>query len=158
MKIIISVFMILGFAQAASAGEPGSVDGPWFLCEYAHSKIPPSDQCRMMDDDGFLLKEGTVHHIKVTNSAETNCRGGRAGHCFLRTAPAVSASRSEIGPVEISGPLIAVDFFGCVQLYGFQQRDGYIEIRPAKEQCFWTPNKHYYLARYEGRLTLTDDD
>ncbi len=156
--IAIAVVLFIAFAHGGKAQpvDPGS--GVWFLCEYAHSKIPPSDNCTMLDDDGFMVRDGVVFHVKITDSKETNCRGERIGNCFKRDAEEISAKTDKIGPIEIASSHLAVDFFGCIQSYDFSSKGAYLEIRPAGEQCFWTPDKHYYLARYEGRIKLIEED
>ncbi len=156
--VAIAAVLFLALAPNAKAQtvDPGS--GFWFLCEYAHSKIPPSDSCAMLDDDGFMVRDGVVFHVKVTDSKQTHCRGERIGNCFNRDADEVTAKTDKIGLIEVTSSHLAVDFFGCIQGYVYAAKGAYIEIRPAGEHCFWTPDKHYYLARYDGRIKLIEDD
>lgn len=154
--IAAAMFAVLGSTATAQPVDPGN--GTWFLCEYAHSKIPPSDNCAMLDDDGFMVRDGVVFHVKVTDSQEANCRGDRAGNCFKRTVEKITTEFGRIGPIEVASSYLAVDYFGCIQSYDFSPKGSYVEIRPAEERCFWTPDKHYYLARYEGRIKLIEDD
>ena len=74
----------------------------WFRCEFAHSRIAPDDDCRMLDDDGFMLVKGVIYHVKVSDSEQTGCRGQRAGQCFLKTRPEITVDGSEIGPIKRS--------------------------------------------------------
>ncbi|MEK9679185.1 MAG: hypothetical protein VW169_12450 [Rhodospirillaceae bacterium] len=156
--IAIAAVLFLALAQTAKAQPVDTGSGVWFLCEYAHSKIPPSDNCAILDDDGFMVRDGVVFHVKVTDSRETKCRGDRIGNCFKRTDEEITAKTDKIGPVEVASPHLAVDYFGCIQSYDFASKGAFMEIRPAGEQCFWTPDKHYYLARYEGRIKLIEGD
>ena len=129
----------------------------WFQCEFAHSRIPPDDDCRMLDDDGFLLVEGLIYHVKVSDSKETGCRGERVGHCFSRSRPEVTVEGTEIGPLNRTAEGFIVDYFGCTQRYQMVPLTNFVKVTPAGEHCFWTPDKHYYIARYKGRLKSAED-
>ena len=129
--------------------------GVWFSCEFAHSRIPPNDQCRMLDDDGFQVIEGTVFHIKVVNSLEKNCRQNRVGNCFLKAQKGLMAERSKIGPIILLNNIAEVTWLGCSQKYLLTEHAHYTEIMPDKEQCWWTPDKRYFVARYDELINLT---
>jgi len=129
-----------------------NIEGAWFLCEYAHSKIPPPDHCAMLDDDGFLIKDGLVHHIKVKNSREVRCRGGRIGNCLRQGTGTYRAQRYSIGPIGVESDKLSVQFLGCTQFYNIIAQEGFFELRPGKERCYWTPDKRYYLSRFSGHL------
>ena len=134
-----------------------TTSGAWFLCEFAHSKIPPDDNCRMLDDDGFMVKDGMVFHIKVNNSREAGCRGGRTGHCVAQGNAPLTADISEIGPIEVGENRITVRFMACSQLYSVTSLGAYIEIKPTGERCYWTPDKGYYLSKYNGPLSVNEE-
>ena len=129
----------------------------WFQCEFAHSKIPPDDDCRMLDDDGFLVVEDIIYHVKVSDSEETTCRGNRIGHCFLRPRPQITVDGDEIGSIVRTSTGFAVDFLGCTQHYKMTPQANFVKVAPDQEQCYWTPDKNYYVARYKGRLISTDN-
>lgn len=133
-----------------------NTDGAWFLCEYAHSKIPPFDGCAVLDDDGFLVREGVVHHIKVSNSREIRCRGGRAGHCLRQGTHTYRADLQSIGPINAGGDQLSVRFLGCKQVYDVIAHEGFVEIKPDTERCYWTPEKRYFLSRFNGPLELSE--
>jgi len=159
LKILALIFAAVYFAPSfVQANELKVSDGIWFRCEFAHSQIPPEDNCRMLDDDGFQVIKGVVHHVKITNSAETNCRHDRVGNCFLRSHPGLEAERSEIGPVEFSEKSAAVTWLGCTQNYGITKQPKYLDIAPVGELCWWTSNKHYFVARYSGPLKIVEEE
>ncbi len=133
-------------------------NGIWFRCEFAHSQIPPEDDCRMLDDDGFQVIKGVVHHVKITNSEETNCRHKRLGNCFLKNHTGLEAERSEIGPIDFSARSASVTWLGCTQKYGITRHPNYLDIAPAGELCWWASNKHYFVARYSGPLKIVEEE
>ena len=132
--------------------------GIWFRCEFAHSQIPPDDNCRMLDDDGFQVIRGIVHHVKVVDSAETKCRNNRIGNCFKKTETGLSAEITEIGPIQLSEKGAEVTWLGCTQKYGITKHTYYLELSPDAEQCWWTPNKRYFVARYAGHIKIISEE
>jgi hypothetical protein len=142
----------------ALADEINMSDGVWFRCEFAHSQIPPEDNCRMLDDDGFQVIKGIVHHVKITNSKEIRCRHNRVGNCFLKNHLGLRAERTEIGPIELSEKGAAVTWFGCTQNYSLTKHLNYIDIVPVGELCWWTPDKHYYVERFRGLLKIVEEE
>lgn len=147
----------------AGATPPDSAmpsDGAWFPCEFAHSRIPPPDDCRIMDDDGFLIARGLIYHIKVTDSRHEGCRHARLGQCFSRQRAEVTVERMRIGPIRPAPGGFSVDFLGCTQSYGIvahgSGEDGFFEVAPTGEPCFWTRDKHYFVAPFAGRLRIVE--
>ncbi len=140
-----------------AAGQIMDLDGAWFSCEFAHSQIPPEDGCRMLDDDGFLIIDGAIDHIKVQNSRQTACRQNRVGNCFWRTRPEVIVERNAIGKLRPTEEGFQVDYWGCTQDYKMRQRSGFFEIRPVSGLCLWASDKRYFLARFNGQLKVTSE-
>ncbi len=133
------------------------IEGQWFSCEFAHSQIPPEDDCDMFDDDGFDVSNGRIFHIKVTNSEETGCRHQRRGQCFERHQEGLRVMRDEIGAISATGSGFAVNYWGCTQEYTMKQHAKYFEIAPTGKRCLWTKEKRYFVARYKGELALSKD-
>ena len=52
--MVLSVLSFFGAATFAHA-ESKAWDGLWFECEFASRQAPPADDCKMLDDDGFLF-------------------------------------------------------------------------------------------------------
>ena len=128
------------------------------MCEFAHSKIPPEDQCKMLDDDGFQIINGLVHRIKVINSKETRCRQNRIGNCLMNTGIDLVAERHKIGPVKLLKNEIYITWLGCSQKYNTILYDNYTEIVPNSEKCWWTADKRYFVARYIGKIKILLDE
>ena len=99
--------LILAFGIRAVAAETPipKLNGAWFPCEFAHSRSPPPDDCRIMDDDGFLIAEGVIHYIKVMDSRHQGCRHERLGQCFERGRQSLVVERRPLGPIspEVGG-------------------------------------------------------
>ena len=129
-------------------------NGTWFFCEFAHSQIPPEDNCKMLDDDGFQIINGIVYRIKIKNSIETMCRHNRVGNCFLRHQVGLFAERSELGPIKLSERKIHLTWLGCTQEYSIIKHSNYSEINPDSEICWWASRKHYFISRYVGDIQI----
>ena len=159
LKITALVFAALFTApNVLQADEINISDGIWFRCEYAHSQIPPEDNCRMLDDDGFQVIKGIVHHVKINNSEETNCRHIRVGNCFLRNHAGLEAWRTEIGPIDLSAKSADVTWLGCTQNYSLTKHATYVDIEPIGALCWWTPDKHYFVTRFGGPIKIVEED
>ena len=133
-------------------------NGIWFLCEFAHSKIPPEDQCNMLDDDGFQIIDGIVHRIKVINSKETGCRQDRIGNCLINTHVNLVAERYKIGPVKLIGNKIYITWLGCSQkyntvLYSHYTEEQQIQFNNLREEKKRKQRKIFYLSP-SGRLKI----
>ena len=59
MKYIFIFLMIslLFFNNHLFANEVKNMEGFWFECEFSGKTQPPEDNCKMLDDDGFLFKK-----------------------------------------------------------------------------------------------------
>ena len=127
------------------------------MCEYAHSNIPPDDQCYMLDDDGFQIIDGVVYRIKVINSKETKCRQGRIGNCLINTNANLVAERQKIGPIKLFENEVHITWLGCTQKYYTIPNYGYTEIRSDADKCWWTADKRYFVSRYVGKIRVISD-
>ena len=116
-KLLQLLLIGITLTGVARAQENQEFLGVWFLCEFAHSEIPPSDDCRMLDDDGFMIRHGVLHHVKVQDSHEKGCRHERIGNCLRQGKAPVTAVISEIGLVEVAGDQLKASFLGCTQVY-----------------------------------------
>lgn len=152
--LLFTVLFLLNTANAETA--PSSLDGLWFSCEYAHSKIPPSDQCETLDDDGFLINGDYIWHMKVQNGDQKGCRGARAGNCFRRERQQLTATQSEIGRLQRTRNGAIIHYLWCDQAYEVTERPAFAEIRPVGPLCFWTSPKVYYVAKWPGELRVVD--
>ena len=158
----ISIFGLLAFiaikvplqASQSKSSETGQWAGTWFTCEFAKSRTPPHDGCEMFDDEGFRFEKGRLTYIRVTDSDETKCRGGKIGQCFTRDKLAITIKTQDRGELNLGNDWITVRYFGCTQKYSFADRSGYREIIPAKDRCFWARKRHFYIARFAGSVSI----
>ena len=102
--------------------------GAWFLCEYAQNKNPRSDGCAALDDDGVLLLEGVIKHVKFGNSREIRWPGGRAGHCQRQGTQTCRVDLQYIGPFDAGSDKQSVRFLGCTRVYDVIAHDCFVEI------------------------------
>jgi len=152
--IVPLLFFVLVYQAVASPLV--DVDGVWFSCEFAHSQIPPDDGCKMLDDDGFLVANGKIDHVKVTDSRQLGCRHERLGQCFLRDREKIVVSRDPLGPIRATTEGFAITNWGCTQDYTMVQRVGFFEIAPTGGRCLWTKEKRYFVTRYRGEMVVSD--
>ena len=141
-------------ATTDGTGPTMNIDGHWFSCEFAHSQIPPEDNCKMFDDDGFIVSKGRIDHIKVTDSQQVNCRHQRLGQCFERTREKIIVSQDSVGPVRATKKGFAVTYWGCTQEYLMSKQADYFEISPTGRHCLWTRDKRYFVARFHGMVEV----
>ena len=150
---LIAINVPLQASQSESSGT-GQWAGTWFTCEFAKSRTPPHDGCEMFDDEGFRFEQGRLTYIRVTDSDETKCRGGKIGQCFTRDKLAITIKTQDRGELNLGNDWITVRYFGCTQKYSFADRSGYREIIPAKDRCFWARKRHFYIARFAGSVSI----
>ena len=48
--------------------------GAWFECEFSGKTTKPTDDCKMLDNDGFIFNKNIAAHISVIDSQEPNCK------------------------------------------------------------------------------------
>ncbi|NQV99679.1 MAG: hypothetical protein HQ483_08275 [Rhodospirillales bacterium] len=156
--VVVPVLLLTALAMASAAAEPDKItlDGLWFTCEYAHSQIPPSDDCKILDDDGFLVEGDFVWHMKVQNGDREGCRGDRSGNCFRRERRQLTAKKKKIGQAVRTAKGAVIDYLWCGQPYEISHGEHYSEVRPVAPLCPWTSKKTYYVARWDGQLTVVD--
>jgi len=155
MQRIMPLLFILTLLIVSPVGA-GSLDGLWFSCEYAHSKTPPTDNCQVLDDDGFLIKGGKIAYVKIANGDQTGCRGDRAGQCFDRSRETLKARTMGIGEVTPTPDGGMISYLWCTQAYTVTRRETHAEVRPSGERCLWTSDKTYYVARWSGKITIEE--
>ena len=158
---IISLCALLTTAIPSQASQSGSPEmekwaGTWFTCEFAKSTTPPHDGCEMFDDEGFRFDDGRLTYIRVIDSEETECRGGKVGQCFARDQAAITIKTQDRGELDLGDVWISVRYFGCTQIYYFADTPTYREIWPDKKRCFWASKRRFYIAPYQGNVTIID--
>lgn len=147
---------VLGFATAPAwaDGDKIKLDGLWFTCEFAHSKIPPPDKCETLDDDGFLVEGDFAWHMKVQNGDREGCRGDRAGNCFKRDRKSIVVKKRKIGEAVRTDKGAIIEYLWCGQPYAITHGPDYSEVRPIEPMCTWTSKKTYYVSRWTGDVEV----
>ena len=132
------------------------LEGVWFTCEFAQRQRPPDDGCKMFDDEGFQLAEGRLRYIRMIGSTETACRSNKKGQCFSSDTQAIRISRTDRGKLTLSKNQFKVRYFGCTQVFYFDDTPKYREIWPDKKRCFWASKRRFYIAPYKGKVTIVE--
>ena len=142
-------------AKIAADDNSASIwDGVWFTCEFAQRQRAPDDGCQMFDDEGFIYEKGQLSYLRMKGSQEVDCRGQKKGQCFKRAKTAIKATQKEIGKARIEGDRLIVRYLGCKQGYHFQQGTDFVTIKPENKACFWSRERHFYIAPFTGRLMI----
>ncbi len=154
---LLILLLVTGHGTRANAeNKPILLDGLWFTCEYAHSQIPPSDDCAILDDDGFLVEGDYVWHMKVQDGDKQGCRGDRAGNCFKRDRKRVTAKKKKIGAAVRTSKGAIIEYLWCGQPYEISHGENFSEVRPVEPLCAWTSKKTYYISRWAGEVKLVE--
>jgi len=140
---------VSGKEQAGSQWE-----GVWFTCEFAQRQRAPDDGCALFDDEGFIYQDGVLSYLRMKGSQETACRGNKKGQCFKRNLPSIKASMKEIGDARIEGQRLIVRYLGCEQGYQFFEGQDFMTIKPENKACFWSRERHFYIAPFTGKLAI----
>ena len=108
----------------------------------------------MLDNDGFLVEQGKISHLKIRNSKQKGCRGNKTGHCFRDETLGLNAKKRKIGEFKIGVNWVEVDYLACKQKFWFKVYENYWHGWPDDQKCFWTRNKEFYVQRYIGELKI----
>ena len=153
-KILIVFCFLLIIPLIGKSSETQNLDGIWFICEFSISNNPPVDNCEMLDNDGFLVEQGKISHLKIKNSQQEGCRGKKTGHCFRDGTLGLNAKKRKIGEFKIGTNWVEVEYLACTQKFWFKVYENYWHGWPDDEKCFWTRNKEFYVQRYIGELKI----
>ena len=130
------------------------LDGIWFICEFSVSNNPPDDSCEMLDNDGFLVEQGKISHLKIKNSKQKGCRGDRIGHCFKDGTLGLKAKKRKIGEFVIGSNWVEIFYLACSQRYWFKEYKNFWHGWPDDKKCLWTRKKEFFVQRYKGELEI----
>ena len=65
------------------ANEIKELKGYWFECEFSGKIKPPNDNCKMLDDDGFLFdNEHAIHTLKTLVVMKKNVKNKKLVSVF----------------------------------------------------------------------------
>ena len=158
ITVIICLFIVINQSHATKIAvddkQTSIWDGVWFTCEFAQRQRAPDDGCALFDDEGFIYQDGVLSYLRMKGSQETACRGNKKGQCFKRNLPSVKASMKEIGDARIEGQRLIVRYLGCEQGYQFFEGQDFMTIKPENKACFWSRERHFYIAPFTGKLAI----
>ena len=153
IKSSLALFFIALLASLpAVADNLPDLDGVWFTCEFTQSKTPPTDGCEMFDDEGFEARDGHITYLRMLGSEEANCKGQKKGQCFPANLPQITVSTKPIGEAVLKDSRLYVTWYGCTQDYTTTQETGFVSVKPDGKDCFWTRERHFYVAPYTGQV------
>ena len=128
------------------------LDGAWFECEFSGKTSQPTDNCQMLDNDGFIFSKNVAAHISVIDSQETNCKKNKIGQCFQSNLSFIKVRRGRKDKVQFENGKLILTFLGCGQVFYLRNKIDYIEAKPDKKKCFLAGKKIFYLKKYNGKL------
>ena len=142
------LFTIINFKAFAIE----SLEGAWFECEFSGKTTPPSDNCKMLDNDGFIFSKNIATHISVINSQETQCKKNKIGQCFPSKIGFVNVRKGRQDKVDFRDSKLILTFLGCNQVFHLKNKVDYVQASPDNKKCFWAGKKVFYLKKYDGQL------
>jgi len=148
--IIIISLIIVSINKQSFALE--RLTGVWFECEFSGKTSKPTDDCNMLDNDGFIFKNNIAAHISVVDSKETNCKKNKIGQCFDSKLKFIKIRKGRQDSVDFKNGKLILSFLGCGQVFHLDKKNNYVEAKPDKKKCFWAGKKIFYLKKYDGEL------
>ena len=128
------------------------LSGAWFECEFVSKTTKPTDDCNMLDNDGFIFKNNIATHISVIDSQEINCKKNKFGQCFKSDLKSIKISKGRQDKVKFEDSKLTLTFLGCGQVFHIANKGKYVVAKPDAKKCFWAGKKVFYLKKYDGEL------
>ena len=150
--LLIVTLLFFNFSFKVFAVE--KLDGAWFECEFSGKTSQPTDNCEMLDNDGFIFTRDKAIHISVIDSQEINCKKNKVGQCFKSDLDFVTARKGREDSVKFGNSKLILSFLGCSQVFHLKDKSIYVEASPDEKKCFWAGKKIFYLKKFEGDLIL----
>ena len=148
--LLIVTLLFFNFSFKVFAVE--KLDGAWFECEFSGKTSQPTDNCEMLDNDGFIFSNNIAAHISVIDSQETNCKKNKIGQCFQSNISFVTVRQGRKDKVKFKDSKLILTFLGCGQVFYLTSKIDYIQAKPDAKKCFWAGKKIFYLKKYNGKL------
>ena len=148
--LLIVTLLFFSFSFKVFAVE--KLDGAWFECEFSGKTSQPTDNCKMLDNDGFIFSNNVAAHISVIDSQETNCKKNKIGQCFQSNISFVTVRQGRKDKVKFEDSKLILTFLGCGQVFYLTSKIDYIQAKPDAKKCFWAGKKIFYLKKYNGKL------
>jgi hypothetical protein len=148
--LLIVTLLFFNFSFKVFAVE--KLDGAWFECEFSGKTSQPTDNCEMLDNDGFIFSNNIAAHISVIDSQETNCKKNKIGQCFQSNISFITVRQGRKDKVKFEDSKLILTFLGCGQVFYLTSKIDYIQAKPDAKKCFWAGKKNFYLKKYNGKL------
>ena len=148
--LLIVTLLFFNFSFKVFAVE--KLDGAWFECEFSGKTSQPTDNCEMLDNDGFVFSNNIAAHISVIDSQETNCKKNKIGQCFQSNISFITVRQGRKDKVKFEDSKLILTFLGCGQVFYLTSKIDYIQAKPDAKKCFWAGKKIFYLKKYNGKL------
>ena len=148
--LLIVTLLFFNFSFKVFAVE--KLDGAWFECEFSGKTSQPTDNCEMLDNDGFIFSNNIATHISVIDSQETNCKKNKIGQCFQSNISFITVRQGRKDKVKFEDSKLILTFLGCGQVFYLTSKIDYIQAKPDAKKCFWAGKKIFYLKKYNGKL------
>ena len=148
--LLIVTLLFFSFSFKVFAVE--KLDGAWFECEFSGKTSQPTDNCEMLDNDGFIFSNNIAAHISVIDSQETNCKKNKIGQCFQSNISFITVRQGRKDKVKFEDSKLILTFLGCGQVFYLTSKIDYIQAKPDAKKCFWAGKKIFYLKKYNGKL------
>ena len=148
--LLIVTLLFFNFSLKVFAVE--KLDGAWFECEFSGKTSQPTDNCEMLDNDGFIFSNNIAAHISVIDSQETNCKKNKIGQCFQSNISFITVRQGRKDKVKFEDSKLILTFLGCGQVFYLTSKIDYIQAKPDAKKCFWAGKKIFYLKKYNGKL------
>ena len=148
--LLIVTLLFFNFSFKVFAVE--KLDGAWFECEFSGKTSQPTDNCEMLDNDGFIFSNNIAAHISVIDSQETNCKKNKIGQCFQSNISFITVRKGRKDKVKFENNKLILTFLGCGQVFYLTSKIDYIQAKPDAKKCFWAGKKIFYLKKYNGKL------
>ena len=148
--LLIVTLLFFNFSFKVFAVE--KLDGAWFECEFSGKTSQPTDNCEMLDNDGFIFSNNVAAHISVIDSQETNCKKNKIGQCFQSNISFITVRQGREDKVKFEDSKLILTFLGCGQVFYLTSKIDYIQAKPDAKKCFWAGKKIFYLKKYNGKL------
>ena len=150
--LLIVALLFFNFSFKVFAVE--KLDGAWFECEFSGKTSQPTDNCKMLDNDGFIFSNNVAAHISVIDSQETNCKKNKIGQCFQSNISFITVRQGRKDKVKFEDSKLILTFLGCGQVFYLTSKIDYIQAKPDAKKCFWAGKKIFYLKKYNGKLVF----
>ena len=149
--ILISLFLLLFFLSFKTYAVQ-ELKGTWFECEFSGKTTKPTDDCKMLDNDGFIFNKNIATHISVIDSQEPSCKKNKFGQCFPSDLKFVAVRKGRQDKINFENGKLILSFLGCGQVFHLKDKIKYVKAIPDKKKCFWAGKKVFYLKKYNGKL------